>query len=278
MGNSLFSLDFSQVEYRILCGLAGQQDKLDALQAGRDLYCEFGTRLFGRTITKDDYRERQYSKRHGVLSCGYGKGKDRSASQSKADGYDFPRAITDRTVDEYRASHPHVVAFWKKCDEALPHIAAGEDYVTPGPGNLLKSQDHCLIFPNGTRARLDLAWCTEIKSWFKKTYRGGMAEKGDDSATLRSKGYTKHWGGELTALWCQSLARVRLSDLMVKAKRELGIRPVFLVHDEYVGIAPDEEAPELLARMIELAREPSPWWPDGPPFDAEGTVSKRYEH
>ena len=74
------------------------------------------------------------------------------------------------------------------------------------------------------------------------------------------------------------LARVRLSDLMVKAKRELGIRPVFLVHDEYVGIAPDEEAPELLARMIELAREPSPWWPDGPPFDAEGTVSKRYEH
>ncbi len=278
MGNSLFSLDFSQVEYRILCGLAGQQDKLAALQAGRDLYCEFGTRLFGRTITKDDYRERQYSKRHGVLSCGYGKGKDRSAAQSKADGYDFPRAITDRTVDEYRASHPHVVAFWKKCDEALPHIAAGEDYVTPGPKNLLKSQDHCLIFPNGTRARLDLVWCPEIKSWFKKTYRGGAAEKGDDSATLRSKGYTKHWGGELTALCCQALARVRLSDLMVKAKRELGIRPVFLVHDEYVGIAPDEEAPELLARMIELAREPSPWWPDGPPFDAEGTVSKRYEH
>ena len=47
MGNSLFSLDFSQVEYRILCGLAGQQDKLDALQAGRDLYCEFGTRCLG---------------------------------------------------------------------------------------------------------------------------------------------------------------------------------------------------------------------------------------
>ncbi len=278
MGNSIFTLDFSQVEYRILCCVAGQQDKLDALQAGRDLYCDFGTRLFCRPITKADYNERQYSKRQGILSCGYGKGKDRSAAQSKADGFDFPREITDRTVDEYRASHPYVVQFWRKCDAALPHIAAGEDYIIPGPGDLLKFHDHCLMLPNGTRTRLDLVWCSEIKSWFKKTYRGGIAEQHDDAATFRSKGYTKHWGGELTALWCQSLARGRLSELMLKAKRQLGIMPVFLVHDEYVGLASDEEAPELLERMKGFAREPSPWWPDGPPFDADGTVSKRYEH
>ena len=278
MGNSLFSVDFSQVEYRILCGLSGQQDKLDALQQGRDLYCEFGTRLFGRQITKADFAERQYSKRQGILSCGYGKGKDRSAAQSKADGFDFSREITDRTVDEYRSSHRHVVEFWGKCDEALRHVAAGEDYVIPGAGGILKFHDGYLMFPNGTRSRLDLTWCREIKSWFKKTYRGGVAEPDDTAEALRSKGYTKHWGGELTALWCQSLSRVRLSELMLKAKRQLGIRPVFLVHDEYVGIAPDEEAEELLERMIAFAREPSPWWPDGPPFDAEGTVSKRYEH
>src|SRR5208337_4962900 len=108
MGNSLFALDFSQVEYRILCGLAGQQDKLDALSAGRDLYCEAATELFRRPVSKADYTERQYAKRECILSCGYGKGKDKAATQAKAAGYDFSRQITDASVDYYRRTHPRV--------------------------------------------------------------------------------------------------------------------------------------------------------------------------
>src|ERR1017187_1828511 len=132
MGNSLFSLDFSQIEYRILCGLAGQQDKLDALYEGRDLYCEFGTKLFKRTITKADHNERQFAKTEGILSCGYGKGKDKAATQAKAKGFDFPREVTDATVDEYRRTHPAVVKFWAQCDGALPRIAAGDSFNIAG--------------------------------------------------------------------------------------------------------------------------------------------------
>src|SRR5208337_834306 len=91
MGNSLFALDFSQVEYRILCGLAGQQDKLDALALGRDLYCEAGEALFKRPITKEDYKERQFAKTECILSCGYGKGKDKACTQAKAKGFDLQR-------------------------------------------------------------------------------------------------------------------------------------------------------------------------------------------
>ena len=276
MGNSLFALDFSQVEYRILCGLAGQQDKLDALAARRDLYCEFGTRLFKREITKADRAERQFSKTEGVLSCGYGKGKDKAATQAKAKGFDFPRAVTDATVDEYRRTHPHVVKFWATCDQALPHIARGEDYHIPNTP--LTFSNKYLILPNGLKCLFELAWAPEIKSWFRKVYRGPMAEPGDSVDTLRSKGYTKYWGGGLTEFTCQALSRVRLSELMLFGRRELGIRPVFLVHDEYVGAAPDEECQEILDALIEFARQPSPWWPDGPPFDAEGMVMKRYAH
>src|ERR1017187_1844566 len=132
MGNSLFSLDFSQIEYRILCGLAGQQDKLDALYEGRDLYCEFGTKLFKRTITKADHNERQFSKAEGILSCGYGKGKDKAASQAKAKGFDFSRAITDAPVDEYRRTHPDVVRFWARMDAALPYINRFGDHQIEG--------------------------------------------------------------------------------------------------------------------------------------------------
>ena len=276
MGNSLFALDFSQVEYRILCGLAGQQDKLDALAAGRDLYCEFGTKLFGRPITKADHAERQFSKSEGILSCGYGKGKDKAATQAKAKGFDFSREVTDKTVDEYRASHPHVVRFWKTCDGALDHIATGEDYkISNTP---LTFSNKYLILPNGLKCLFELAWAPEIKSWYRKVYRGPLASPGDTVDQLRSKGYTKYWGGGLTEFCCQALSRVRLSELMLFARRELGIRPVFLVHDEYVGVAPDEECQAILDALIEFARKPSTWWPDGPPFDAEGMVMKKYAH
>ena len=276
MANSLIVLDFSQIEYRILCGLAGQQDKLDAMAAGRDLYCEMATKLFKRPITRADTNERQFAKTEGILSCGYGKGKDKAAAQAKAKGFDFPREVTDATVDEYRGSHSKVVQFWKTCDAALPRIANGEEFKIQGTP--LTFKDHSLILPNGLRCRFELAWAPEVKSWYRKMYRGGTAELGDNVDALRSKGYTKYWGGGLTEFVCQALSRVRLSELMLFAKRELDIRPVFLVHDEYVTVAPDNEGGGILEALKEFSRRPSPWWLDGPPFDAEGAVMKRYAH
>ena len=276
MGDSLFALDFAQVEYRILCGIAGQQDRLDALAAGRDLYCEAATELFRRPISKADYTERQYAKKECILSCGYGKGKEKAAAQAKAAGYDFSREITDASVDYYRLTHPHVVSFWKTCDTALNHIAAGEDYQIPNTS--LTFSNKYLILPNGLKCLFELAWAPEVKSWYRKVYRGPLAAPGDTVDQLRSKGYTKYWGGGLTEFCCQSLSRVRLSELILFSHRQLGLRPVFLVHDEYVGVAPDEECQAILDQLIAFAREPSPWWPDGPPFDAEGLVMKRYAH
>jgi DNA polymerase len=275
--NSLFAIDFSQVEYRILCGLAGQQDKLDALDSGRDLYCETAAALFKHPVTKaENPVERQFAKKECILSCGYGKGKDKAATQAKAAGYDFPREVTDGSVDYYRRTHPAVVKFWGRCDAILPYIADGGKCHLEGTP--LTFSNEYLVLPNGLKCRFELVWCPEVKSWFRKVYRGGLAEPNDSVDQLRAKGYTKYWGGGLTEFCCQALSRIRLSELMLFAHRELGMRPVFLVHDEYVGIAPDDECDWLLERMLEFSRLPSPWWLDGPPFDAEGLVMKRYAH
>jgi hypothetical protein len=273
-GYSFVILDFSQIEYRICCALAGQKDPLTALAEGRDLYCEFGSELFNRLITRSDDVERQFSK-VVILSSGYGAGKERCANMTKARGLDFPRKLTDRAIDLYRERHGRVVQLWGRLDGMLPRLASGGKCHIPETP--LRFGDGRIILPNGLKPKLDMAWCPDTRKWFVRCSRGDAAQEGDTYKMLFAKGYTTFWGGALTGYACQSLARIRLSDFILQAKTELGLMPVFLVHDEYVCLARDKEAETMMYEMLELARRPSSWWwPNGPPYDAEARVAKRY--
>lgn len=277
-GFEFFTLDFSQVEYRILCGVAGQTDKLEALAAHRDLYCEFGSRLFGRKITKADDIERQFSKKI-VLGCGYGTGKKKAAAVTKGSKFGGIAIETiEAAVDLYRSTHPRVVEFWRRCDSVLPILAAG------GSGRLegvpIEIRNRCIVLPNGIQCRFNLVWCGETQGWFRRTSKYSKCDeaphKTDPASVLYEKGFTPYWGGGLTEFICQSLARVRLSDLILKAKHRLGVVPVMLVHDDFTGIAPAGDVHGIGEALLEIAREPSSWWPDGPPFDAEVCYGERY--
>ena len=112
-GKSFVILDFAQIEYRILCALAGQQDKLDALATGRDLYCEFGTKLFGRSVVKEDKTERFFAK-VVVLGSGYGTGKQKCADSARGLGLTLSREVTDKAIDLYREEHPGVCSLWRR--------------------------------------------------------------------------------------------------------------------------------------------------------------------
>lgn len=269
-------VDFAQVEYRILCGLAGQTDKLDALRTGRDLYCEFGSKLFERPITKDDKDERMLSK-VVVLASGYGTGKDKCAATAKNHGFKFPREVTDRAIDLYRDEHLGVVRFWKRCDDILRLIGNSVD-----PGDAadipIRFNRGAIILPNGLSYTPDLVWSDAERSWFRRTSRGQLHQDPLPTAEgYLAAGYTRYWGGGLCQWICQALARVRLSDLILKAYNNGGgVRPALLVHDEFVCIAPEAVAERYLARLIEISSEPSPWWPNGPPFASEGRVAERY--
>ena len=72
-GCQLIVCDMSQVECRILNYIAGQQDVLDAFEAGHDIYCEIASDIYGRSITPADTAERFFGKKT-ELSSGYGIG------------------------------------------------------------------------------------------------------------------------------------------------------------------------------------------------------------
>jgi DNA polymerase I-like protein with 3'-5' exonuclease and polymerase domains len=57
-GHVLIACDSSQIEARMVAWLAGQADLLNAFREKRDVYSEFATKVYGRTITKGDKVER----------------------------------------------------------------------------------------------------------------------------------------------------------------------------------------------------------------------------
>lgn len=123
--------DSSNIELRTVMALAGQDDVLLKLKNGVDLYCDFASKLFGRTITKADKAERFLGKT-AMLGLQYGAGAKRfqemvrlaKRTDPSVELIDLDRAFA--IVDLYRSVHYKVVELWKRCDKViLPDIANG---------------------------------------------------------------------------------------------------------------------------------------------------------
>lgn len=67
-GHKLGIADYAAIECRGIAWIAGETKLLDAFAAGRDVYCEFASILYGKTVTKDMKVERQVGKTV-ILGC-----------------------------------------------------------------------------------------------------------------------------------------------------------------------------------------------------------------
>ena len=131
LGHTVLVGDSSNIELRTVMALAGQDDVLLKLANGVDLYCDFASKLFGRTITKADKGERFLGKT-AMLGLQYGAGAKRfqemvrlaKRTDPTVELIDLDRAYA--IVDLYRSVHYKVVELWKRCDKViLPDIANG---------------------------------------------------------------------------------------------------------------------------------------------------------
>ena len=130
-GHTVLVGDSSNIELRTVMALAGQDDVTEKLRNGVDLYCDFASKLFGRTITKADKAERFLGKT-AMLGLQYGAGAARfqemvrlaKRTDPSVELIDLDRAYA--IVDLYRSVHWKVVELWKRCNDViLPDIANG---------------------------------------------------------------------------------------------------------------------------------------------------------
>lgn len=256
--------DESQVEARITCTLAGQEDMRQQFENGEDVYSIFATDLFGREISKKDKIERFIGKT-AILGLGYGLGKDKFTESIPVLAWNqmgiqlpFSPEEGERTVGLYRTKNFHIANTWRLLGtNGIRALTGGGDWQW-GPVLFRKEE---IVLPNG------------LKLYYhnlRQEERGG--EFGGYEWVFDYGGMTKRiYGGKLLENIVQALARIIVMDAAIEVQRhlhKLGIRLALQVHDELVFVVKKEH--EEVTRFVlehELKRRPK--WLPNLPLDCE---------
>lgn len=114
----LIDADYAQVECRILCWLVGQDDAVEAMAKGEDLYKIMASKIFGVAISEVTDKQRDLGKQ-AVLGCGYAMGWKVFITTCAKYKIIVDEELAKKTVYAYRDAYPKVAQSWKAMDEAI---------------------------------------------------------------------------------------------------------------------------------------------------------------
>jgi DNA polymerase len=247
--------DLSQIEARLAAWLAGEVSLISAFRDGVDVYSAFGSKLYGRTITRADKRERFLAKT-AVLGLQYGMGPAKYIGTCRAqENIKVDLIEATKVVYLYRDVYAHIPALWRRLDEMLDIMASPGARATLGP---LVITHQKVQLPNG----MELVYPN-----LEKTDEGYQYTFGRE---LRSV-----WGGKLLENIVQALANLVIKHAMLSIRRRLGFRPQLQVHDELDYIIPEGICEVFVASARAIMTAP-PSWCANAPIDVEINVGKSF--
>ena len=256
-GYSVLVADLSQIEVRINAWISNCLKLLRIFQDGRDPYCEFGSEIFHRTITKADEKERFISKTC-VLGLGYGMGWKKLQATLRKDDVKITDAEAHDYVDIYRHTYSEIRNTWNICGGAIEIICNG-GYFSLGPCRAEKGK---IILPNGLALHYN-----NLRMVQSKKYEGWAYDFAGQGRTL--------WGGKVVENICQSLGRIVIMAAMLRVKKEVAIRPALQAHDELVYVVPTPQVTAYEKEVLRIMRIPPDFAPDLP-LDAEAGWGPTY--
>lgn len=257
-GQLLYIADLSNIEARMLAWLAKESDLLDAFEQGRDVYCEFASQIYGRTITKDDNLER-YVGKTAILGLGYGMGhqKFQDTLKTGSPSVDVSDSTAAQIVTQYRGMYTNIPILWSRMKDLLFNMISPKQYGTMyGPVEVGPNK---LVLPNGMAL-----------SYPDLRYAGG------EFIYSTQKGIVRTYGPRLAENVIQALARVVITDQMLEIHAMPQLDVVMQVHDEIIAIGSEHNADVTMDKVLQIMKTPPSWCSDLP-LDAEGGVSQVYD-
>jgi len=262
-GSRFLVADYSAIEARTIAWLAGEQWVLDLFEAGGDIYCETGARMFRQVVEKHSpLRQRA---KVAVLACGYqgGVGALKTMGGEKLGLSEEEMADI---VAAWRAANPKIAQLWWDINAAA--IAVIKDGGTRAVGRIRLAHDKgalIITLPSG-------------RPLVYPSPRIGENRFGGESITHMGVGVNRKWGrietygGKLTENIVQATARDILAHAIARLERS-GYPVVMHIHDEVVTEVPEGRGSveELCALMSQ-----APPGPAGLPLAAEGFESTYY--
>jgi len=263
-GHVLIACDSSQIEARMVAWVAGQDDLVQAFAQGRDVYSEFASEVYGRTITKVDKIERFVGKTC-ILGLGYGMGAEKFRRTLELGQGGISVKITleeaQRIVTLYRQKNFKIVSLWALCNRALAGI------LNRNAGEIAKGvfyDEHGIKLPNGFHIHYP-ALRSSLNNYEyiadARTYRKAIKDRVLTGATDDIT-WTKIYGGKVTENIIQAMARIVISEQMVQVGRHYPV--AFQVHDELIIVAPETEVDVAEKKLIDIMSTPPSWAADLP--------------
>ena len=278
-GNVLIDADFSAIEARVIAWLSGEQWVLDAFRAGKDIYCETASQMFGVPVVKGG--ENGHLRQRGkvaVLACGYQGGV--GAMRRMDTGHLLDEASDDEVqglVNDWRNANPHTVSLWYDMEEAaLSVIQYGG---TKQVRSLTLAREYDVLqgipvmsikLPSGRKLYYINPQLTNNR-WGNPS----ISYYGVDQTTKKWKPI-ETYGGKLTENCVQAIARDCLAEA-IEHLEAAGFPIVFHVHDEVViDIAPFADDKTMLEKVKTIMTTPIPW-AQGLPLGADGWVGSFFK-
>lgn len=249
-GHVIVAGDLSQIEARINACLAGQNDLVELFrhydkmpEGNRDVYCEFGDKVYNREITKEDETERFVAKT-GVLSLGYQAGIEKFHQSMLSFGIDnFHKAEARSVVNTYRSLYTNIVNQWSTMQHIVRCLVSGQGYEY-GPIQVLLGR---IRLPNGMF--LTYPELTPINSGNHR-YKFGRE-------------WRDLYGGKLTENIVQALARIVMTTAELRLAKS-GLKAALSVHDELIFVVPESQATAVKEALHEALTAQVSWMPNLP--------------
>jgi DNA polymerase len=263
-GQVLVACDSSQIEARMVAWVAGQHDLVGAFAEGRDVYSEFASEVYGRTITKSDKIERFVGKTC-ILGLGYGMGaeKFRRTLEIGQGGISVKIELSEaeRIVRLYRQKNHRIVALWHECGQALGGIVTRRSGMI---ANKVAYDEQGIRLPNGLYIRYPALRANGSNYEYiadARMYRKAVKDR-VMTGTTDEITWTKIYGGKVTENIVQAMARIVVAEQMVNIGKHYHV--AFQVHDEIIITAPAATATEAEQHLVQIMSTAPAWCPDLP--------------
>lgn len=134
-GSIWVAADSGQIENRLACFVAGQQDVMDVFLSGKDVYIDMATKIYNEPYeviweqskgnpTKEGKLKRNIAKAV-VLGAGYGASAAKFAELMQQQGLAEQAGMAEELITTFRTSNNRISGFWHECDRVLDILYAG---------------------------------------------------------------------------------------------------------------------------------------------------------
>lgn len=248
--------DLSQIEARLVAELAGETALTEAFAAGRDVYCDFGSILYGTEITEKTHPKERFVSKCAVLMLSYGAGATKFYHTMKAWGVEITQNEADRIVYTYRNTYANIRNLWRTLDRAVEAMACGGQFDVerlPVQFGFRRWKSPCgldILYPRLAKREDDYAYQYRLREW-RRLYGGALLEN-----------------------ICQHLGRTILAEAELRMAKH-GLHAAMSIHDELVYTVHKDKA-EQLKQLLEIELTRGVDWLPNLPIACEAKYGETY--